>query len=256
VGNNSPKDYDEEKVDFFFKKVLTNLLPDVKHVMPTFSVGEIDVDKVLVRIRTIFLNIRTKDSFKFLKIEREIETMESTEKKGLDFVKIDDVLEIIWYYWRTENLYSGYTKEQVLSCNRIQKMAKSYLVILKGKILQKIWIKRKFDPVIKKHDEVLSEVEWGKVCDEIGFANGGVEEDIAKCKKVYDEMYLPNVKEYQGGGTKADVKKKSKKAKGKEDNHAEEFRAFKNMYDVFFHTIWKTGYRITGNGGDSVENEQ
>ena len=71
VGSSS-KDYNAEKVDFFFKRVLTHLFPDVKQVIPCFSLGKVELEKILTRSRAVFSNIRTKDSFKFLKIEREV----------------------------------------------------------------------------------------------------------------------------------------------------------------------------------------
>ena len=69
---------DEVKIDFGID--VSNDFPKGKYDAIVFAVShdsfkEIDrleLEKILTRSRAVFSNIRTKDSFKFLKIEREV----------------------------------------------------------------------------------------------------------------------------------------------------------------------------------------
>ena len=185
----------------------------------------------------------------------QLEELPSESQKGLEYVKIDHVIEKMWYYWRTENLYDGYTKDQVLSCNRIQKMSKAYLLLLKSKIVQKRLISSKYSDMIKSKGGVaLTREEYVAVCCDIGLVHvgGGDEEaQMARAKKLYDGSYTKTIKRFlddaAGAAASNDLvtaKKKKRRTKKSENNDEALFKHFSSEFDVFFWTIWCSGFRV------------
>ncbi len=130
AGDNFPHTpYDEEFVDFFFKKALVNLVPDIKQVSAIMNskAREVDQEKILDRLEIVFDEIRRKGGFEFPKLERMIEKMPCTTKKGLTFVNFDDLIELIVPYWTMEGLLKGLTFSKVRSIIRFQQAASRFM---------------------------------------------------------------------------------------------------------------------------------
>ena len=129
--------------------------------------------KAIKACETIFINMRFKDGFQFLKICDKIECIEFHDKKGIDYVNLDILLIELMAFWKVEFFTGKYSKAEILGLRRFQTRAKTFIRKRRRKHLQE-------DTIASYYAQHFAAIGL------TGDANQATCSDIADFKKICD----------------------------------------------------------------------
>lgn len=107
--------YDERNVDFFFKKLLIGLFPNIKSLEGCFKSKNrtIATDDATEKMEGIFENIQKKGGFQLPHMQREVERLPQMKSKGIEYVNCDDLIEQLFKFSQVDMIMEHMTFKNV-----------------------------------------------------------------------------------------------------------------------------------------------